>query len=70
MLKRIIICQELTTELRKRYLGTLLKTPEEELHFFKNIKPKFFSKPRFNLKAWAIGLFYYTWDQALASILP
>lgn len=41
---KVNICQELILKLRKLYLDTTLETIEEQIHFFKNVKPRFFSE--------------------------
>jgi hypothetical protein len=48
--QKITICQQLTKELRKLYFDAQLETPLEEIHFFKEVKPKFFSELHYQME--------------------
>jgi len=42
--KKVAFSRDITMQLRKLYFLTPLNAPEEQIHFFKHVKPKFFSR--------------------------
>ncbi len=48
--QKITICQELTNQLRDRYIDAQLETVEKEITFFKEVKPRFFSELHFQVE--------------------
>ncbi|MEP0938184.1 MAG: RteC domain-containing protein [Ekhidna sp.] len=48
--QKITICQQLTKELRNLYFEAHLETPIQEIHFFKEVKPKFFSELHYQME--------------------
>ncbi|WP_370089983.1 RteC domain-containing protein [Ekhidna sp.] len=47
---KITLCQDLTKTLRQLYFQASLETVNQQIHFFKTIKPKFVSELHFNLE--------------------
>ena len=48
---KITLCQDFNKRLRELYFNASLDTAEEQIHFFKTLKPKFVSELQFNLEA-------------------
>lgn len=48
--QKITICQQLTRELLNLYFEADLQAPSEQIHFFKVVKPKFFSELHYQME--------------------
>ncbi|MEQ8237902.1 MAG: RteC domain-containing protein [Cyclobacteriaceae bacterium] len=48
--QKITLCQQLCKELRKLYFESQINTIDQQIHFFREVKPKFYSELRYQME--------------------